>query len=236
MAAAIDLGINPDRGVYGLYNLFRGRITRTGGTVYKLSYRIRVTFNATAESVVKDVVPINEVAVLDVVKPMRDYFAQKALNNNSGTFEEAGGLLEYAYGSVKIEVGEVSASSATSPPTFGGYDTVDVLWFYNGWEDINYPSSTYENYRTGKWWGAYPFKIPLINQTSIRITKETNKLEDIILPLLTYIPEIGGGDYFASEVVLTYSDDSGLLGTTTNVLPNFTKIIKEFTFMAWGLK
>ena len=93
MAAVIDLGINADRGVYGLHNLFRGRITRTGAAVFKLKYRIRLTFGVTGEQIVKDVEPINEIAVLNVVDPMKDYFAQKALNDNGGTFEEPAGML-----------------------------------------------------------------------------------------------------------------------------------------------
>ena len=222
MAAVIDLGTNADRGVYGLHNLFRGRITRTGAAVFKLKYRIRLTFGVTGEQIVKDVDPINEIAALNVVDPMKDYFAQKALNDNGGTFEEPAGMLEYALNSVQIEVGEVSASVATDPPIFGGYDTDDTLWFNNGWEDIIYPSSTYENYRISGWWGLETFKIPLINKSSIKILNNSNKLEDIILPLSSYVPYISGSDYFATEVVLTYSDSTGLLGTTNNALPVFT--------------
>lgn len=227
MAATIDIGTDPDRGIYGLYEDFIGFIGRTGGTVYKLSYRVRLTFGATGETIVRDVVPnSSEEIAVNIIDPMKDYFKQQFTGESGGFFVSDGEILDYAFNTVQIEVGEVSASSATTPPTFGGYDTSDTIWVYNGYLDdaIFNTTSTYVNIRDPFLHNTSPIRLPLVNTESVYMINEMVFNDNAVLPMFSYIPFVDTGvdkDIYPIEIDLTYSNPSGLVATDTITLPTF---------------
>lgn len=154
MAAVADYNyVDAEVGMYGLYNPFFVRITsNTGGSIFKLRYRIRLT-DPNANTYVFDVEPNDSsVAIINPIIILQETYFKSSFKLD-GDF-----LVETALGNIDIEIGEVYASSATTPATFQGYDTNDTFTFYNGYE----LPPVVLNYRDDNWYNTAPLKLPIV--------------------------------------------------------------------------
>ena len=208
MAIAVDYGVtDPEIGRFGLYNDFFVRISRTGSTVYKLKYRIRVSIPNTTIELIKDVNPINEVSIVNPVSSLKDLFFKTQLVGTNGAGivpldSGGGGVADRSYNKVRIQIGEFYATTADDAPTFVGYGSDKTLYFYNGFEtDIN--QNSYSNWRPANLYNTAPFKIPLVNKNNYLLPT------DIFFPSIpseinTPVQEEGGGG-IADLVSLEYT-------------------------------
>ena len=196
MAVVVNYGdlVDPTIGRYGLYNPFLIRITRTGGTVFKLKYRINIQVVGTTIDITKDVDPIDEVSIVNPVEPLKGQFFETQLIGNNGVgqvpLDSSGGNADKSYNKVRIRVGEISATAADLPATFIGYADDRTLYFYNGFDDI--PSADlYTNYRPNDTYQPL-YSIPLVNKN---VKLLSNDIAFISLPseINTPIDEEGGG-------------------------------------------
>jgi hypothetical protein len=213
MAAVVNYGdsVDPTIGRYGLYNPFLIRITRTGGTVFKLKYRINIQVVGTTIDITKDVDPINGVSIVNPVEPLKGQFFETQLIGNNGVgqvpLDSSGGNADKSYNKVRIRVGEVSSTSADLPATFGGYTDDRTLYFYNGFDNI--PSAElYSNYRPTNTYEPL-YSIPLVNKN---VKLLDNDIAFLSLPSVMSTPlneEGGGGVVILLRLYYTHYDISG---------------------------
>ena len=208
MAIAVDYGVtDPEIGRFGLYNDFFVRISRTGSTIYKLKYRIKVSIPNTSIELIKDVNPINEVSIVNPVSSLKDLFFKTQLVGTNGVAivpldSGGGGVADRSYNKVRIQIGEFYATTADGAPTFVGYGSDKTLYFYNGFEtDIN--QNNYSNWRPDNLYDRAPFKLPLVNKNNYLLPT------DIFFPSIpseinTPVQEEGGGGV-ADLVSLEYT-------------------------------
>ena len=191
MAAVVDYGVeDPTIGRYGLYNPFLIRITRTGGTAFKLKYRINVQVVGTTIDITKDIDPINNVSIVNPVETLKGQFFETQLIGQGGQspLDTLGGTADKSYNKVRIRVGEISATSAELPATFGGYTDDKTIYFYNGFDDV--PSTElYINYRPTDTYQA-SYGIPLVNRN---VKLLDNDIAFISLPIEINTPIFDGG-------------------------------------------
>lgn len=214
MAAVTDFGtISPDKGIYGLYNDFLVRITRTGGTVYKLSYRIKCTVIAdTSYTFERDVVPINEVSIVNPVEFLKDtFFKTQVIGLNGNVLDDSAtvDIANFGCNRIEIEVGESYADSSNVPATFRGYDTSKEVTFYNGYENIKQSntSTDYTNYLDPKWYDATEVKL---NHTILnrKISVDIDDENKIFAPPVV---ELSDGTYSITAIYTDSYDSDGVL-------------------------
>ena len=203
MAAVADYGNTlHETGVYGAYNRFFARVTHSGAAVFKLKYRAKITFGADSSEIVKDIDPIDEVGILNVKALIEDFFKYEynGLTENTSIF---------SYNTIQIEIGEVSAATAVLPPTFGGYDTDDTFYFYNGYEN----GALVDNYREPNWYGTEPIKLPKVQKT---LYLQSNDVE--ILSMISYLnfyTAVGATNL--DNLVTNYYEADGTLTRTAGI-------------------
>lgn len=157
MAATVDYkNTSPESGIYGVYNDFIVIIDHSGGAVFKLQYQIKVSSVQDPTVFIERVVdPINDVAVVNPVSPMRlKYFKSEY----TGQTENTAAL---SFTDIQIEVGEIYADAADEPATFRGYDTENTFYFYNGYER----GELEVNYRDPNWYNTEPYKLAKVQKT-----------------------------------------------------------------------
>ena len=213
MAVVVNYGdlVDPTIGRYGLYNPFLIRITRTGGTVFKLKYRINIQVVGTTIDITKDVDPIDEVSIVNPVEPLKGQFFETQLIGNNGVgqvpLDSSGGNADKSYNKVRIRVGEISATAADLPATFIGYADDKTLYFYNGFDDI--PSDDlYTNYRPDDTYQPL-YSVPLVNKN---VKLLINDIAFISLPSEINTPvneEGGGGAIILSRLYYTHYNSNG---------------------------
>ena len=219
MAAVADYKhVDADKGIYGIYNPFFVRITRTGGAVFKLRYRIKVTTLFDSKTYIRDVDPVSEVSFINPVSILQDaYFKAQYVGSDTGwaidRINDSGdvGVANFSYSDVKVEIGEVSALSAILPPIFLGYDTDDTFYFYSGFEN-NDNSGLIENYRDASWYNAAPIRIPTVKKTLYRGSEDT--IQMICFP---NVIEWDTGTINILEMTTTYFANDGTLQSTSTV-------------------
>lgn len=213
MAAVADYKhADQEEGIYGIYNPFFVRITRTGGTVYKLKYRIKVTTLEDSKEYVRDVDPISEVSFVNPVSILQDaYFKTQYIgNDDTSPIDVSTGVAQFSYSDVKIEIGQVSSTSATTPPTFGGYDTDDTFYFYGGFED-SLGGEVVSNYRDPNWYDTLPIKLPTVKTLLYR--REYDDYQMICLP--NFIEHNTGPLNIANIIVTYFANDGTLQSSVT---------------------
>lgn len=220
MAVLVNYGdlVDPTLGRYGLYNPFLIRITRTGGTVFKLKYRINVQVVGTSIDITKDVDPINDVSIVNPIEPLKGQFFETQLVGNNGVgqvpLDTAGGNADKSYNKVRIRVGEISATSADLPATFIGYTDDETIYFYNGFDDV--PSAElYSNYRPTDTYQSL-YSIPLVNKN---VKLLDNDIAFVSLPSEINTPlneEGGGGVVELNKLYYSHYDINGNLLQSAN--------------------
>jgi len=195
MAAVVDYGVaDPTVGRYGLYNPFLIRITRTGGTVFKLKYRINITVPDTTINITKDVDPIDLVSIVNPLEPLKGQFFETQLVGNNGVgqvpLDTAGGCADKSYNRVRIQVGEVYATAANLPATFVGYTSDTTIWVYNGFDDVP-TTESYSNYRPDNTYTPL-FSIPLVNK-NVKLLDDDIAFLSLPSEINTPLNEEGGG-------------------------------------------
>jgi len=222
MTAVAGFGANSNEGIYGLYNKFLFLITRTGPDVFGLKYRIRLTVVATGdEYVLPDIEPIGTQSIVNPINILKDvYFKAQNVGGEFGFSlddSDETDVANFAYGKIKIEVGEFYAALVNDPPTFQGYDTSDSFWFYNGYEDVLRPNvnTSYTNYLEPAWYNTTPIKLP---HTILNRYIATDPLAPDFCKL--FFPNIikrSDDSYNIKNVVLSAYDADGVLIITNTV-------------------
>jgi len=166
MAVVVDYGsLDPELGIYGIYNNFKVRVTTSETAKFKTSYRFKLTIydgNAyQSDSIVYDVEVNNQTNKIGIVNPVK--MLQERWFKGDFITDDIIRVDNKAYTKVKIEVGESYADTADIPATFRGYDTLEEFYFYNGYETIN---QNYRelNYRDPNWYDTIPIKVPLVQK------------------------------------------------------------------------
>lgn len=194
---------NSGQGVYGAYNPFTVLISWTGGTVYNLSYTIKVTpTNDSSNPIIKTVSPTSGVfAQVNPLELVKDSFFKSEYN---GSTEHSQPL---SYSQIKIEVGANYSTTAIVPPTFAGYTELDVFYVYNGYE----LQPTVLNYRDPNWYDTTPIKLPKV--------KKTLYLLDNDVELLSFPSVISTDDGViqAHDLITRYYNAAGTLLSTSTI-------------------
>ena len=214
MAVTVDWGTGTDpetrtKGIYGIYNKFVGLMTIPSAAIEDVQFRIKVTaIEDTSITYTKDVDAISDgnfYATVNPVKSMQELFFE---SEYTGLSE---GTSLRSYGGIKIEIGEISGLRG-APPTFNGYDTNDIFYFYNGYDLDNYNQN---NYRDPFWYDKMPHKLPKVKKT-IYITEGSSFTELLSMPsYLNIYPVVSGGTNLKNIVFKTYEADGTLVGTST---------------------
>jgi hypothetical protein len=228
MAAVVDYGVTDmGRGRYGLYNDFFIRITHTGGTVYKLKYRIRIAVGSVV--IEKDVNPINQVSVVNPVESLKDtYFRTQLVGTNGVSVvpldSGGGGVADRSYQKVVIQVGEVFSLSESTPATFQGYNDQKTIPFYNGFEeDIN--QSVYSNWRPANMYNTAPYKLPLVNKNNYLLSTDiffVSLPSELVLPVDEETPGNGGN----CNLSKLYYQDFDINGNNIGTLNSFGLLLR----------
>lgn len=214
MSAVSDyLHADADKGIYGIYNPFFTRITRTGGAVFKLKYRIKVTTLFDSKEYVRDVDPVSEVSFVNPVSILQDaYFKTQYIGADDSTpIDTLTGVAQFSYSNVQIEIGEISAASAILPPVFLGYDTDDTFYFNGGFED-SLGGELDANYRDPNWYDTLPIKLPTTKTLLYRRVDDTRQM--ICAP--NFI-EHNVGALNIKNIVTTYFSNDGTLQSFSTV-------------------
>jgi len=214
MAAEVDYGaITPTNGIYGIYNDFYVRITRTVSTGFKLKYRIKVTVIAdTSYTFERDVTQIDEVSIVNPVQVLRDnFFRSQVIGLNGRVLDDSAtvDVANFGCNRVTIEVGEVYANTADVAATFRGYNTSTNVTFYNGYENVNISNTTtdYANYLDLGWYSSSTIKL---NHTILNRKIGTDDENKVFFPSVL---ERSDGTYLLNAV---YTDEYNAAGTLIN--------------------
>tara|TARA_R100000951_G_scaffold33959_1_gene28997 strand:- start:2110 stop:3342 length:1233 start_codon:yes stop_codon:yes gene_type:complete len=213
MAVSVDWNTGGEeertKGIFGIYNRFVGLMSIPASAKEKVQFRIRVTaIEDTSITYVKDVNALSDVnfyATVNPVESMQELFFRSDYT----------GILEnksiHSYGGIRIEIGEVSAIRGEAP-TFLGYDTNEVFYFYNGYDLNNYNEL---NYRDPLWYDTTPHKLPKVKKT-IYVVPESSYTELLSMPsYLNVYPAISGGTNLKNIVFNAYDSSGGLVSTST---------------------
>lgn len=232
MAATVDFGVvDPDKGVYGLYNDFLVILEHSGAAVFKLKYRVKVSdmFTGSAVEVYTfDVDPISNVGVCNPIEGLRDSLLRTQIvgSENGVSLDDTStdDVADKAYRKIRIEVGEIYSSTATGVPSFQGYDTSTDIWVFNGYipyvdQSISATDIDYENYRNNTWYQAQDnVALPIVNTTTYISPDFTDPLK---LMFHSYLDMAAGpgptsaGQYTPLYLTETYYDTDGNAGTPT---------------------
>ena len=224
MAVTVDwgtgTGASRTHGIFGIYNRFAGVISVVPAKIFKLKFRVKVTcLNDTSVTYTKDFDSIVDggtyYATINPVQAMQLlYFGSEYTGLTEGTSERS-------YSGIQIEIGEVSSSSASLPPTFEGYDTDDTFYFYNGYETPPIPNC----YREPNWYNTTPIKLPKVKSEIYLLPDDVELLS--MPSFLNIYSEISGGTNLNELVTKFYDSSGGLLSTSTIDLrsrPNLTGV------------
>jgi len=214
MAAEVDYGaITPTNGIYGIYNDFYVRITRTVSTGFKLKYRIKVTVIAdTSYTFERDVTQIDEVSIVNPVQVLRDnFFRSQVIGLNGRVLDDSAtvDVANFGCNRVTIEVGEVYANTADVAATFRGYNTSTNVTFYNGYENVNISNTTtdYANYLDLGWYSSSTIKL---NHTILNRKIGTDDENKLFTPTVI---ERSDGAYTLNAIITDEYDSAGVLSS-----------------------
>ena len=214
MAVTLDFGTGEtatrDDGIYGIYNKFVGHFDfATGSTLYKVAFRVSVeALNDSTIIYEKDYDAVTRAGgykgSFNPVQPLQNlFFGSEYTGATESTSIKA-------YSGVRIKAGLVSATSASLAPTFGGYDTDDTLYFYNGYEDGQLNVNCY---REPRWYDTEPYLLPKVKKI---LYLQEDDIELLSMPsFLNIYPEVADGTNLDSLVTAFYDSSNSLLSTST---------------------
>ena len=167
MPTILDFGVDdPSLGIYGIYNDFYVRITNDVEAVkFKFKYVIEISVNGTTISEEIEVRAIDEVSVVQPFEILKDlWFKCQVVGLNGDLLDDPNSVEIAQFGLRKCEIraGMLYADTADSQPTFRGFDSgVDIIRFYNGYENLNISNETvnYSNYMDVGWTGTGEIKL-----------------------------------------------------------------------------
>lgn len=193
--------VNPERGIYGLYDDFVALVDSNSTLPKNLTYEVTVTVVNDSGIQKRSVTPIGTIAIVEPFKLVQDAYFKSEYN---GFLEHSN---KYGYAKVTISVQEFSSSSEAIPPTSTGSAVSNTFYVYNGYES----EPVGLNYRNPNWYDTMPIKLP-------KVKKDLRLLEDDV-ELLTFPSEILLDNGFlvnAHDLITEYFDSNGVsLSTST---------------------
>ena len=193
--------VNPERGIYGLYDDFVALVDSNSTLPKNLTYEVTVTVVNDSGIQKRSVTPIGTIAIVEPFKLVQDAYFKSEYN---GFLEHSN---KYGYAKVTISVQEFSSSSEAIPPTSTGSAVSNTFYVYNGYES----EPVGLNYRNPNWYDTMPIKLP-------KVKKDLRLLEDDV-ELLTFPSEILLDNGFlvnAHDLITEYFDSDGVsLSTST---------------------